>query len=121
MCGFDTVTNVVAFCSDEGDTSSSDGSDNELNMFNANEEGLLCCQSVPLVPPPSPVTPTKTRTNKRVNSIQQMFHTTLFYRSVEKFAKFHSKFSVATYKGKINQSAYNGHFEKIQSISSIGH
>lgn len=43
--------------SDEGDTSNS-GSDNEYNSFDCAEEGF-CCQSIPLVPPSSPVTATK--------------------------------------------------------------
>lgn len=57
---------IVRVSSDEGDTSSSSGSENELNILNSDEEGF-CCQAVPLVPPSSPVSPSKNRLNKRVN------------------------------------------------------
>ncbi|XP_055304001.1 cytosolic carboxypeptidase Nna1-like [Sitodiplosis mosellana] len=53
------------YSSDEGDTSSSSSSENELNILNSDEEGF-CCQPVPLVPPSSPVSPTKNRLNKRL-------------------------------------------------------
>lgn len=56
--------------SDEGDTSSdstSTNSENELANFNGDEEGI-CCQPVPLVPPPSPVSTSKNRLNKRVTT-----------------------------------------------------
>lgn len=56
--------------SDEGNTSSSNSSENELNNFNSDGEGF-CCQPLPLVPPPSPVTPTKNRLNKRVPAIKK--------------------------------------------------
>lgn len=61
-------SNYEIIYSDEGDTSSSSESDNELNAFNSDEEGF-CCQSVPAVPPSSPVTPAKTKHNKRVTSL----------------------------------------------------
>lgn len=52
--------------SDEGDTSSSDSSENEFNILNSEE--LICCQ-VPLVPPSSPVSPSKNRLNRRVRTV----------------------------------------------------
>lgn len=58
--------------SDEGDTSSdstSTSSENELTNLNGDEEGI-CCQPVPLVPPPSPVSTSKNRLNKRVKHYQ---------------------------------------------------
>ncbi|XP_031626931.1 cytosolic carboxypeptidase Nna1 [Contarinia nasturtii] len=54
------------YSSDEGDTSNSSCSENELNILNSDEEGFICCQPVPLVPPSSPVSPSKNRLNKRL-------------------------------------------------------
>lgn len=56
---------TYTFNSDEGDTSSSSSSDNELNLNYDDLEGF-CCQPVPLVPPPSPVSPTKGKQNRKV-------------------------------------------------------
>lgn len=67
-------------CSDEGDTSSSSSSENELNVLNSDEEGF-CCQSVPLVPPSSPISPTKNRLNKRVTT-KTLIH---FFRQLLSF------------------------------------
>lgn len=70
--------------SDEGDTSSdstSTNSENELANFNGDEEGI-CCQPVPLVPPPSPVSTSKNRLNKRVTTLRQIYMHTHNFRLV---------------------------------------
>lgn len=97
--------------SDEGDTSSSDSSENELNILNSNEEGF-CCQPVPLVPPSSPISPTKNRLNRRVNERQFHLHLINFKRFILQLTQ---SFQLQRTKGKaasrptISQSLKKSH------------
>lgn len=116
--------------SDEGDTSSSSSSENEFNILNIDEEGI-CCQSVPLVPPSSPVSSSKNRLNKRVKSTNSSFFSldSFFFwfsfccEKIKNYTLFISLiyrdiYLAATHKGKSNKSPSNFDVEKVSQISS---